>query len=195
VAIVAVLVGLFALGEAQDARRLADQALASASASPAAAGPTTQPTAVPTTAVPTRTATAEPTGSPPALAPVLAYPRQELRVLGATCYDTIFIDIDEPRVGPPDPADVYVSNFGCSTGTPPELYLNRGVSASQATAGLTPAMCADLAGRASPDPNFHSPLRPGVMMCVRTATKVALIEVVDVAPNNMVTMQVTGWTL
>jgi hypothetical protein len=203
VAIVAVLVALFAVGEAQDAKRQAEEARAGGQ--PATGAPTGAATTEPVSTTGAPGATATPTAFIPP-SPILAYDRQLLQVLGASCFDTVFVDLDEPRVGPAERADVYVSNFGCSNASPPELYLTNGARAAVSTTGaVTPAECADMVDRTSATPNAHMPVRVGLLLCIRTSEevafrqsvtpKVALIEVTDISPTNLVTMQVTAWNL
>lgn len=212
VALIALLLGGFAAVQSWRAADKADQALdqlTKLAAAPVATS-TAEPPAVsdPPTDPP---ALAEPTpadtGSVPALNAQTEYkpkyPNETLRMPG-NCNQTVYIDLDEPRVRVESGISEFTYYDGCGTQTP-YVNLHQGVRGSLApSAFVTPIECGELI-RTSPLSDSNQPIRRGQVYCINTSLdearnsagtwKMVILEVTAVTQDGAATFKASAWDI
>ncbi|MGC4888530.1 hypothetical protein [Micromonospora sp. DT227] len=201
-----------ALDQAQDAKDIALRSGPIVSAS--ATGEPDGGAQTPASSAPTEAGGTTPDDTPrsPGEAPPLdertvyrpSYQKQPL-VLKASCSNSMYADLDEPRTrNDATGADIRFSR-GCGN-EPSTLRLEDGVEGTDATsASATPQECAEKIRTALIGEGQPIPVRKGTTICVTTdyayakahgdPWRMALIEVIGVANDGSTTLQVTGWDI
>jgi cell division septation protein DedD len=213
--VVAVLLALGAVVLSWRANGRANDALDRVAALPSGPPPVAPPPAAgPGTDAPTPDETALPTTAGPTdVAPQLnaqteyktKYTSQTLRV-PAGCNDTVYVDLDEPRVGADGAKAEFSYSKPCGAAGSPSITLSQGVRGSEVDSDtVTPTECADRI-RTSPLLDDDSqPIRRGQVFCVNSSIseavnsaqtwKMALVSVSAIAQEGTVTFKVSAWDI
>jgi hypothetical protein len=211
IATIALLLGRFAAVQSWRAADKADQALDQLNefAGAPAATPTAEPPAVtdPPTDPPTTDPTPAETGSVPALNAQteyeVRYPDETLRMPG-DCAQTVYIDLDEPRVRVQTGLAEFTYHDPCGTQTA-YVDLRQGVRGSLApSASITPIECGELI-RTSPLSDNNQPIRRGQVYCINTSLdearnsagtwKMVILEVTAVTQDGAATFKASAWDI
>ncbi|GAA0795109.1 hypothetical protein [Spirilliplanes yamanashiensis] len=213
---------LLAAGSAVLSWRAADRAGDAVARLDALAAATAAPPPAPTEAAPAPTGPpaeppadlpAEPTD--PALDPdaqptlnaqtryAVKYTAETLRIPSA-CSDTVYVDLDEPRVQVPSgTAEIrYYDPCGIRSGT---LAMSEGVRGSEVESeAVTPTECADQI-RTRPLSTAEHPVRRGQVYCLTTSLdaarsaattwKMVLLVVSATAQDGTITLQASAWDI
>jgi len=133
------------------------------------------------------------------------YTGETLRVpAGNTCSDTVYIDLDEPRVQTAAGIAELEFHRPCGSGAP-YLSLTSGVDASEVTSeSVTPYDCADQI-RTSPIAGEEQPLRRGQVYCITTSWddaraaairwKMVVLSVTATPQDGSVTFTASAWEI
>ena len=172
----------------------------------APAAPTTDATQEP--AESTDSPDAPPTGSVPSLNAqtryTVTYTRKRMRI-SADCSETVYIDLDEPRVQSPSEAAELSLSTGCSTETPKLTILKDGVQGSETQSdSVTPAECNNQI-QLSPLSRAGRPVRQGQVYCIMTSLndarasaiswKMVVLSVTSVAEDRTVALEASAWDI
>ena len=161
---------------------------------------------------PTDTATepnATPTGSTPSLNAqtqfTVNYTKKRMRISGA-CNDSVYIDLDEPRVqSPSDAAELSFLN-PCGGDTPPRFTIQKDdVQGSEIKSdSVTPAECNNQI-QLSPLPRAGLPIRQCQVYCIMTSLnnarasaqswKMVVLSVTSVASDDTVALEASAWDI
>jgi hypothetical protein len=216
-ALVSIVIALRAGDRAQHAQDRADAVLAGAVGRSQGGGGNAQQTSSPTTAAtatqstdgsaPTDAAsTVGPVGPPtdPAANYTKAYDKQNLD-LQAACSATVYIDLDEPRVGVSSAKNDLMLYRNCSDQAAIFQLPADVVGSTSDSPGLTPQDCADKNRKSPIGENLGVPAKKGVVMCIATSLgkareqglkqKVALLEVNAEGKDGKVSVTVTAWNV
>jgi hypothetical protein len=180
--------------------------LAGAPQQGAAPGTTTEPTQAPVGSTDQPDAT--PTGSVPSLNAqtryTVNYTKKRMRI-SAECNNTVYIDLDEPRVQAPSDAAELSLDTGCSTATPKLTIYGNGVQGSETESdSVTPAECNNQI-QLSPLPRTGLPIRQGQVYCIMTSLedarasaiswKMVVLSVTSVAEDRTVALEASAWDI
>ena len=161
----------------------------------APAGSTDQPDATPTGSVPSLNAQTRYT---------VNYTKKRMRI-SAECTNTVYIDLDEPRVQAPSDAAELSLDTGCSTTTPKLTIYDDGVQGSETDSdSVTPAECNNQI-QLSPLPRTGLPIRQGQVYCIMTSLedarasaiswKMVVLSVTSVAEDRTVALEASAWDI
>ena len=124
----------------------------------------------------------------------VVYAREPLRIR-VPCGSAAFLDLGTPRTGTPvHRADLRYDNACGGDGA----LLSLGPAAgSGSTVGDPDADAPDCADAVAADPlgaRESVPVRAGTVLCVRSGTRLALVEVTDVGPTGTAGLRLTAWS-
>jgi hypothetical protein len=180
--------------------------LAAAPQPDGAPGTTTESTPAP--AETTEPTDATPTGSVPSLNAqtryTVNYTKKRMRI-SAECSNTVYIDLDEPRVQAPSDAAELTLNTGCTTATPKLTIYDDDVQGSETESdSVTPAECNNQI-QLSPLPRTGLPVRQGQVYCIMTSLskarasavswKMVVLTVTSVAEDRTVALEASAWDI
>ena len=172
----------------------------------APAAPTTDATQPPTDSADPPDTT--PTGSVPTLNAqtqyTVTYTKKRMHISGA-CNDTVYIDLDEPRVQAPYQAAELSFNNACSPDTPPKFTISAEVQGSEIQSdSVTPAECNNQI-QLSPLARTELPVRQGQVYCIMTSLgdartagiswKMVALSVTSVAEDKTVALEASAWDI
>jgi hypothetical protein len=210
----ALLSAVFSWRAASKAADSADKinALVGAQAGPGATA-AAQPTAQPTAEVgPTDETTAQPTDPPTGSVPILdAQTQYKGRYLGqsmkipAGCGDTIYLDLDEPRVQVDSGIGELAYEDPCGPPSP-KFRLLDGVTGSEVQSeSVRPVTCADQIVYSPLSLTADQPIRRGQVFCIKTSIdaahssaiswKMVVMSVTATAQDGTVTLKVSAWDI
>ncbi|OKI61456.1 hypothetical protein [Micromonospora sp. CB01531] len=133
------------------------------------------------------------------------YTGETLRVpVGSNCSDTVYIDLDEPRVQTAAGVAELEFHRPCGSGSP-YLNLTSGVHASEVSSTtVKPSECADQI-RTSPIAGEEQPLRRGQVYCITTSYddarssantwKMVVLSVTATPQDGSVTFTASAWNI
>jgi hypothetical protein len=218
IAVAALVLALFstflswrAAGRAADAADQVKKIAQESAGSPAAAAPAAPATADLETQAPVDPDAGPPqatvTGGVPELNAKteykVKYTSESLRI-PSNCGQTIYIDLDEPRVKAASEISELQYSDICGS-DPPKLSLETGVVGSEVDAdSVTPVECAEQI-RTSPMPQGSQPLRRGQVYCFTTSLdaarssanswKMIVLSVSAIAPDDTVSLKASAWDI
>lgn len=135
-----------------------------------------------------------------------AYQQQQLTLRPASC-NSVYIDLDEPRVGVPSPiADLTFSGARCSSGQATFVLQNDGSTASLAgSPSATPSDCAQAIRTGPISYQSPVPITEHLVLCVATSVseainqgkpqKIAVVQVRSIAQDGTVDIIVSAWNV
>jgi hypothetical protein len=150
----------------------------------------------------------EPAGSAPTLNAQTQYKvryTDEALKISARCNDTVYLDLDEPRVQVDSLISELTYSDGCGSASA-KLRLRSGIEGSEVQSpAVTPPECAEQI-RTSPLPqNGDQPVRRGQVYCIKTSLdaarnsgiswKMIILSVSATAQDGTVTLKASAWDI
>jgi uncharacterized membrane protein len=205
VALVATLVAVVAIGQASDAKSRADKALAGGRTT---TGPDNGPAAAPATTAATAKPADQPGPTPtsgqinPSADFTVVYQQQELQLQSGSSCGTVYIDLDEPRVGVRENYDL--TFYDCNNQAYFQLA-DHVVGSSVSSPTATPKDCAEKIRTAPLAEDQRVPPTNRVVLCIATSLadavkqgitqKMAVLQVRAVGTDGTVNVLVSAWSI
>jgi hypothetical protein len=204
VALVAVATAAVALGQARDAKARADRALAGTGTAPDTGGQPGPPPPVAGNTTPAGRPGPSPT--PGQIDPradfTVVYQQQELQLPNPGSYNSVYVDLDEPRVGVRNNYDITL------TGSGDRMYFQLPddvMSSSVGVPSVTPKECAEKIRTAPLADDATVPPKAGVVLCIATSLddaakqgitrKMVVLQVRAVGADGTVNILVSAWAI